>query len=116
MYALAWLSRIGPTKTFIATPVILAGLKRQFSIGTLMSKYQVVQIILLLHSSYDKERERELCRDVRDEMIALLKIQESEWHWKNLLIKAFCVLYRDNEDKIYFVEQGEVYRSLHLLI
>ena len=85
---------------------MLAGVVRQFTIGTIGSKYQGIQILLYLHATYGVEREKKLMRENRDNMLQLLYKGDSEWQHRNLMVKGFCVFFRDDEDKMYFVQKG----------
>lgn len=50
LFALNWLSRIPGARPLIATPSILAGLKRELLHGTLAARQTVVQMCLYLHN------------------------------------------------------------------
>ena len=104
--ALLWLSQTQPVRHLIATDDMLSGLVKQFTIGSESSKYQVVEILLCLHSTYDAEKEVVLIRQVRDDVFSLLSTDQSEWRRRNIVLKAMCVLYRTNEDKWYFMNNG----------
>ena len=85
---------------------MLSGLVKQFTIGTNDSKYQVIRILLYLHSTYGEEKELNLMRDNRDNLLLLLDLQDSEWRDRNLAVKGFCVFFKENIDKMYFIEHG----------
>lgn len=102
LYALAWLSRVPDVKAKITTNVILKGMKRQLSTGTMDSKCTVIQMLLNLHNNYPQEKQ--FIIDVRDDIIKLLR--DSPWHAKNTTIKAICILFKSNEDKMYLIDNG----------
>ena len=105
IYSLSWLSRIPQVRKVLSTKVMIDGLSKQFSSGsTLLAKCATIQILMNLHGSYPKEEEIVLMRNIRDEMVLML--EQGQWQNKNLLIKGCCVLYRENEDKMYLVEKG----------
>jgi len=115
VYAMAWLSKMAPIKHLISTPTMLSGLVKQFSIGTIGGKYQVVSVLLHLHGSYPKERSVILMRECRDDFLSLLYTDESQWQHRNLIVQAFCVLYRENEDKLHFVKNGLLSRIFDII-
>jgi hypothetical protein len=88
---------------------MIQGLSNQFASGsTLLAKCAAI------HGAYPKEEEIILMRNIRDEMLLMLK--QGQWQNKNLLIKSCCVLYRENEDKMYMVEKGLIEIIIELLI
>ena len=106
MYAIFWVTQTSSVRHLIATDDMLSGLVKQFRIGSKSSKYQVVEILLCLHSTYDVEKEVVLIRQVRDDVFSLLTAEQSEWRQRNIILKAMCVLYRTDEDKWYFINKG----------
>ena len=85
---------------------MLSGLVKQFTIGTNESKYQVIRILLYLHSTYGEEKELNLMRNNRDNLLLLLDLKGTEWRDRNLAVKGFCVFFKENIDKMYFIENG----------
>jgi len=114
VFALEWLARVSQIRPILATPAMLRGLTAQMSTGTILAKAAVCRILLFLHGKYPKGEEALLMREVRDHMIAMLT--QGDWKEKNLFIKALCVLYRDDEDKMYMVQRGGVLEKLYAVM
>ena len=104
IFALEWMSRTPQIRHLLATPRMLQGLSKQMFNGTVLAKTAVASILLHLHGKYPKPQELELLRGVRTEMIDMLG--QGKWSGKNLFIKVFCVLYKEEDDKIFLVENG----------
>ena len=104
IFALEWLSRTPQIRHVLATPRMLKGLSKQMFDGTVLAKTAVAGILLHLHGKYPKPVELELLRGIRKEMIEMLG--EGKWSGKNLFIKVFCVLYKEDDDKVFLVENG----------
>lgn len=102
LFALSWLSRIPGAKPLIATPSILAGLKRELLHGTLAARQTVVQMCLYLHNEYPNEEE--FLDEIKDIMLDFLI--NGVWHVRNLAAKCICVLYRKPHMLIYFFDRG----------
>jgi hypothetical protein len=102
LFALSWLSRLPGAKPLIATPSILAGLKRELVHGTLAARQTVVQMCLYLHNEYPSEIE------FLDEIkgIILEFLLNGVWHVRNLATKCVCVLYRRPDWQMFFFENG----------
>lgn len=112
LYAIAWLSRIAECKPMIGNnDIIMAGLKYELETGTPPSKYTIVQIVLNLHSNYDNEEEYTI--SIRHIVNDLMK--NGLWHARNLCVKALIILYKTNENKMYFAENGALDTIIDLL-
>ena len=104
IFSLEWLARTPQIRHALATPRMLKGLTKQMFDGTILAKTAVASILLHLHGKYPKSVELELLRGVRKEMIDMLGV--GKWSGKNLFIKVFCVLYKEEDDKVFLVENG----------
>lgn len=103
LYAVAWLSRIKEVAPLIGNNTqVLLGLKHELAYGTPPSKFTIVQIILNLHGHYDAEEPFVL--SVRDIIIELMT--SGMWHTRNLCVKCVLLLYRDDDNKMYFAQHG----------
>ena len=101
---LSWLSRIPQCKHILATPRILKGLQIQFFDGTVLAKVACAQVLRFIHGGYPKDEEVALMREIRAPMLEMLGL--GKWTSKDQMVKSFCVLYRENEDRWWFVENG----------
>jgi hypothetical protein len=104
LYALAWLSRVPEVQDKIGTLIILRGMKRELISGTMPSRYTVVQLLLNIHGKYSLEPK--FIPKILDALILLLHV--GPWHARNLCIKAVCVLYLDNDLKMYMAQNNVV--------
>jgi hypothetical protein len=104
LFALSWLSRIPRAKSNIASPGVLRGLKRELTQGTLAARQTVVQMLLNLHNFYPAEKA--FLMDIRDVVLDFLV--RGVWHVRNLSAKCLCVLYREPENILYFVDNGAI--------
>lgn len=105
LYALAWLTRVPEVKNVVCSSnLVLKGMKRELRTGTLPARYTVLQMLLNLNNSPGFQAQQAFCLSVRDIVLELLDI--GPFHCRNLCIKAVCVLYRDDESKMYLVEHG----------
>lgn len=113
VFALEWLARVPQIRHILATPEMLRGLTKQMFNGTLLCKAATARVLLLLHGKYPRDQELALMREIRVEMVKML--DQGAWQSKNLFIKSFCVLYRENEDKMFMVVAGvlpQVYKIM----
>lgn len=111
LYAILFLSRVPDTKAKVCTPMILKGLKREFSQGTVVAKTIVIQVLMNVHNKYEGEREYLLA--IVDLFLDLLKT--GPWNARNLVVKALCVLFTEMEDREYFVDHGVVEEIFRLI-
>jgi hypothetical protein len=111
LYALAWLSRIPDVQDKIGTLVILRGMKRELVSGTMPSRYTVVQLLLNIHGKYPLEPK--FVPKILDALIMLLHV--GPWHARNLVIKAVCVLYHENDMKMYLAQNNVIEYTIALV-
>ena len=112
LYAVAWLSRIPDVKPLLGNnSSILLGLKHELEFGTPPSKFTIVQIILNLHGAYDAEDA--FVYSIRDILLGLML--SGMWHARNLCVKCVIMLYRDDENKLYFAQHGTLDTIVHLV-
>ena len=114
VFALEWLARVSQIRPVLATPAMLRGLTAQMSGGTVLARAAVCRILLLLHGKYPKAEEAALMRDIRGDMISMLT--QGDWKEKNLFIKALCVLYRDDDDKLFMAQGGGVLDKIYAVM
>lgn len=103
MYAIAWLSRIPSTRGYISTINILKAVRRELRYGTEHSRFAVVSMLLNLHATYPYERSFMI--SIR-EFIQTEIVHGNSWRNRNICIKAFCVFFKEDEDKFWFFENG----------
>jgi len=112
LYAVAWLSRIPDVKPILGNePKILLGLKHELEFGTPPSKFTIVQIILNLHGAYAAEDAFVL--SIRDIILDLMA--SGMWHARNLCVKCVILLYRDDDNKLYFAQHGTLNTIVDLI-
>jgi hypothetical protein len=102
LYALCYLSQIEIVKGKIMTSKVMRGVKKEFAEGTLSARSSIIHMLMNVHKRYADEDE--LIKSFRDPLIDLL--DKGPWTAKNLCLKAICVLYDNNEDRLYLVEKG----------
>ena len=61
-------------------------------------------MLLNLHNKYDTEPE--FLKSIREILMDLLA--RAPWRTRNLCVKTMCVLYPENEDKLFFAENGVI--------
>ena len=103
---LSWLSRIPQVKHVIATPRMLLGLQKQFFNGTHLAKVACAQVLRFLHGHYPKSEAVQVMRAIREPMLGTLT--QGKWTHKDQMMKAFCVVYREDEERWFFVQNGTV--------
>lgn len=81
---------------------MLTGVKREFLHGTMEAKLSVLHLLMSLHLKYSEERSVVL--HIREAVMHLMKT--GPWTARNLCVKVVCVLYTQDEDRMYFVQQG----------
>ena len=101
---LSWLARIPQCKHVLATPRMLKGLQQQFFDGTVLGKVACAQVLRFIHGGYPKSEAITLMRGIRQPMLEMLN--QGKWTSKDQMLKSFCVLYRENEDRLWFVDNG----------
>jgi hypothetical protein len=105
LYTLGYLSKLPTVRGKITTAVTLDGVCKEFHSGTDSCKETILQMLVNLHGGFGSGMsEREFCLRIRDQVLYLL--ENGPWNMRNLCIKVICVLYRENEDRLYMVEKG----------
>lgn len=72
--------------------------------GTLSARQTVVQMLLNLHNKY--ESEKTFLDTIKDLILDLLA--RAPWRTRNLCVKTLVVLYKNDEHKIYFAQNGAI--------
>lgn len=102
LYVMGYLSKIESVRSKLCTDITLEGVYNEFTTGTMASKSTIMQLLMNVHSCYPGERPFVL--RLRDEVLNLIKT--GPWNTQNLCIKVVTVLYREDEDRWYMVENG----------
>lgn len=103
LYALGYLSFIPELRSKLCnSPRVHKGIKKEFFEGTVPGKINILQLLTNLHNQY--EGEIQLLQDLRAEVFNFLNT--GPWHARNLCVRAVIVLYRTDEDRMWFVENG----------
>ena len=111
LYSLGYLSDTPAVRPLIATDHILHGIKHEFFYGTIGAKTTVLQILMNLHLHYAAENQMKLA--IREEIVRLY--QSSTWKNRNLCLKVIIVIYTENTDREYFVENGLIDCIIHVM-
>jgi hypothetical protein len=104
LYSLCYLSQYKPVRSKICTPITLEGIYNEYGRGTIAAKESIMQLLMNCVGQY--EGEREFIDKLKDSLITILK--EGPWNSKNLVIKTICVLYREDSDRMYMLQNGVV--------
>lgn len=102
LVSLAWLAQIPEVKSRIATRTVLEGMRRDLLYGRKLCQVTVMQMMISLRHAYPEEVE--FNSSVRDKIIYLMKT--GPWSGRTLVIKLSVLVYRDNDNKWYFVQHG----------
>ena len=102
LMSVAWLTKIDSIKSRLATPAVLDAMKRELLGGRQLCQVTVTQMMLNLRYAYPEEVA--FNTSVRDKILELLA--SGPWTGRNVIAKLCVLLYRDDDNKLYFVQNG----------
>lgn len=102
LLSLAWLTRIEAIKGKVATRLVQEGMRRDLLYGRRLCQVTVCQMMINLRYSYPEELE--FNTSVRDKILYLLST--GPWVGRNVIAKLCVLVYRDDVNKLYFVQNG----------